>query len=92
MRGTELPPAMGMATAINFQAGPQGVAATGDFVVDAKQVNAVVKALRAGGVEVTALHNHLLEGEPETVFIHFWAEGRAEQVAAALRPALDAAK
>jgi uncharacterized protein DUF1259 len=92
MRGAELPPAMGMATAINFQASPKGVAATGDFVLDANQVNAVIKALRAGGVEVTAVHNHLLEGAPETVFIHFWAEGPAEQVAGALRRALDAAK
>jgi biotin operon repressor len=92
MRGVELPPAMGMATGINFQASARGVAATGDFVLDANQVNAVIKALRAGGVEVTAVHNHLLEGEPETVFIHFWAEGPAERVAGALRQALDAAK
>jgi hypothetical protein len=91
MRGNELPPAMGMATAINFQRSAKGVASTGDFVVDAGQVNGVIKALRAGDIEVTAVHNHLLEGQPETVFIHFWAEGPAEQVAAGLRAALDAA-
>lgn len=92
MRGAELPPAMGMATAINFQRSANGVAATGDFVVDAGQVNAVIRALRQGGVAVTAVHNHLLEAQPETVFIHFWAEGPPGQVARALRQALDAAK
>jgi hypothetical protein len=90
MRGSELPPAMGMATGINFQQSPKGVAATGDFVVDANQVNPVIKALRAGNIEVTATHNHLLEGQPETVFIHFWAEGPADQVATELKAAVDA--
>lgn len=90
MRGAQLTPPMGMATAINFQQSPKGVAATGDFVVDANQVNGVIKALRAADIEVTAVHNHLLEAEPETVFIHFWAEGPADQVAQGLKTALDA--
>ena len=90
MRGNELPPAMGMATAINFQQSAKGVAATGDFVVDPNQVNAVIKALRAGKVEVTATHNHLLEGQPETIFIHFWGDGPLDQVVPALKSAVDA--
>ncbi|HTK95636.1 MAG TPA: DUF1259 domain-containing protein [Terriglobales bacterium] len=90
MRGAQLSPPMGMATAINFQQSPKGVAATGDFVVDANQVNGVIKALRAADIAVTAVHNHLLEAEPETVFIHFWAEGPADQVAQGLKAALDA--
>ena len=90
MRGNELPPAMGMATGINFQQSAKGVAATGDFVVDASQVNPVIKALRAGKVEVTATHNHLLEGQPETIFIHFWGDGPLDQVATALKHAVDA--
>ncbi len=92
MRGNELPPSMGMATSINFQQSPKGVAATGDFVVDANQVNAVIKARRAGNVEVTATHNHLLEGQPETIFIHFWGDGPLDQVAQALKNAVDASK
>jgi len=55
-------------------------------------VQAVVKALRAGGIWVTAMHNHLLDDEPRMVFVHFWAEGPADQVSKALRAALDAAK
>jgi len=91
MHGATLPPAMGMATAINFQPSPAGVAATGDFVLREAEVNPVITALRSGGVKVTAVHNHLLDDDPHTVFVHFWAEGKPEPVAKALRAALDAA-
>ena len=89
MHGVMLPPAMGMATAINFQPSPEGVAATGDFVLREAEVNPVIAALRQGGVKVTAVHNHLLDDNPHTVFVHFWAEGKAEAVAKALRGALN---
>jgi Domain of Unknown Function (DUF1259) len=86
-----LPPPMGMATAINFQPGPKGVAATGDFVLAEDEVQRVVTALRNGNILVTAMHNHLLDDEPRMVFVHFWAEGDAQTVSKALRTALDAA-
>ena len=89
MHHQTLPPAMGMATAINLQPAPKGVAATGDFVLLEKEVNPVVKSLRKDGIMVTAMHNHLLDDEPRMVFVHFWAEGSAETVAAGLRHALD---
>lgn len=89
MHGAALPPSMGMATAINFQPSPAGVAATGDFVLREAEVNPVIAALRAGGVKVTAVHNHLLDDDPHTFFVHFWAEGKADAVAKALRAALD---
>jgi hypothetical protein len=79
-----------MATAINFQPSPKGVAATGDFVLLEKEVNPVVKSLRKDGIVVTAMHNHLLDDEPRMVFVHFWAEGAHGTVAAGLRHALDA--
>lgn len=90
MHHETLAPAMGMATAINFQPSPKGVAATGDFVLRENEVQAVVSALRKGGVMVTAMHNHLLDDEPRMVFVHFWAEGPADTVSKALRAALDA--
>jgi hypothetical protein len=80
-----------MATAINFQPSPKGVAATGDFVLRENEVQSVVKALRAGGIMVTAMHNHLLDDEPRMVFVHFWAEGSADTVSKALKIVLDAA-
>ena len=55
--GMEIPPAMGMATAINFQpTGDEKAAITGDFVMTAKEVNPVIRALREQGIQVSALH------------------------------------
>jgi len=90
--GVVLPPPMGMATAINFQPSPAGVAATGDFVLREAEVDPVISALRAGGVAITAVHTHMLDAEPRMIFLHFWAEGAPEQVAKALRAALDETK
>src|SRR5690242_18424318 len=74
--GMELPAPMGTAEAINFQPTGKGRAAiTGDFVLVASEVNPVLRTLRENGIEVTALHNHMLEDEPHLFFMHFWAEG-----------------
>jgi biotin operon repressor len=90
MMGVELPPAMGMATALNFQAAGAGkVAATGDFVMLDDEVNPIAKALRSHGIAVTALHNHMLHGTPMLYFMHFWAEDTAQNVAVGLRAAID---
>jgi hypothetical protein len=89
MMGVSLPPSMGMATAINFQsAGAGKVAATGDFVMVADEVNRVARALRQHDIEITALHNHMLHGSPELYFMHFWAVGDPVQIATGLKAAL----
>jgi hypothetical protein len=84
-----VPPAMGSANAINFQPTGGGKAAiTGDFVLVAKEVNPVAKALREHGIEVTALHNHMLDDEPHLFFMHFWANDDAKKLAEGLKAAL----
>jgi hypothetical protein len=91
--GMAIPPAMGSAIAINFQPTGGGKAAiTGDFVLTADEVNPVIKALRAGGIEVTAIHNHMLDDEPRLFFMHFWANDDAGKLAKGLRAALDHVK
>lgn len=86
----EVPPSMGLGTAINFQPTGGGKAAiTGDFVMIASEVNPVIRALRDGGIEVTALHNHMLTEEPRLFFMHFWANDDAGKLAKALRTAID---
>jgi hypothetical protein len=81
---------LGVATAIGFQPTGSGQAAiTGDFVMIASEVNPVIKALRAGGIEVTALHSHMLDEEPRLFFMHFWANDDAIKLAKGLRTALD---
>lgn len=86
----EIPPAMGVATSINFQPTENGkVAITGDFVLSEAEVNPVAKTLRKHGIEVTALHNHMLTENPRLFFMHFWAHDNSFKLANALREALD---
>jgi len=90
--GMQLAPAgpMGVATAINFQPTGGGKAAiTGDFVLSGNEVNPVIKALRSNGIEVTAVHTHMLDEQPRLFFLHFWANDDAMKLAKGLRAALD---
>jgi hypothetical protein len=88
--GMAIPSSMGLATALNFQPTGGGKAAiTGDFVLLAKEVNPVIKALRENGIAVTALHSHMLQEQPRLFFMHFWANDDALKLAKGLRAALD---
>jgi Domain of Unknown Function (DUF1259) len=90
--GTQLMPAgpLGVATAIGFQPTGGGKAAiTGDFVLTGDEVNPVIKALRSNGIEVTAIHSHMLTEQPRLFFMHFWANDDAVKLAKGLRAALD---
>jgi hypothetical protein len=88
--GMAVPPAMGTAIAVNFQPTGGGKAAiTGDFVLLGAEVNPVLKALRENGIEVTAVHNHMLDDTPRTFFVHFWANDDAQKLAHGIRAALD---
>jgi hypothetical protein len=85
----DVPPPMGSANAINFQPTGGGKAAiTGDFVLIAKEVNPVLRALGDHGIEVTALHNHMLDDQPHLFFMHFWANDDARKLAEGLKAAL----
>lgn len=85
-----IPASMGVGTAINFQPTGDGKAAiSGDFVLLGQEVNPVMKALREHGIDVTAVHSHMLSEEPRLIFMHFWANDDAEKLAKGLRAALD---
>jgi hypothetical protein len=90
--GMQLSPVgpMGVAIGINFQPTGGGKAAiTGDFVLTDEEVNPVIMALRTHGIEVTALHSHMLDEQPRLFFMHFWANDDAIKLAKGLRAALD---
>ena len=90
--GMSLGPAgpLGLATGINFQPTGNGKAAiTGDFVLTGDEVNPVIRALRSNGIEVTAVHSHMLDEQPRLFFLHFWANDDAEKLARGLRAAID---
>jgi len=88
--GMAIPAPMGSAEAINFQPTGGGKAAiTGDFVLTAAEVTPVMRTLRDNGIDVTALHNHMLDDQPRVFFMHFWANDDAAKLAKGLRAALD---
>ncbi len=86
--GMEVPPSVGMATALNFQFVEGRVAATGDFVLVGEEVNPVIRELESHGIQVTALHSHMLREMPRLFFMHFWALDDPARVAAGLKAAL----
>ena len=88
--GMQVNTPLGGANAINFQPTGNGKAAiTGDFLVTGNEVNPLIRALRAGDIEVTAIHSHMLDEEPRMFFIHFWANDDALKLARSVRAALD---
>jgi len=89
--GMALPPGpTGVAIAINFQPTGGGKAAiTGDFVLTGDEVNPVIRAFRANGIDVTAIHSHMLDEQPRLFFVHFWANDDALKLAKGLREAID---
>jgi len=84
-----IPPAAGVAEAINFQAADSGnVATTGDFVLTAEEVNPVISELQGHQISVTALHSHMLTEQPRLFFMHFWSVGTPEAVGGGIKAAL----
>ncbi|HEX7252403.1 MAG TPA: DUF1259 domain-containing protein [Thermoanaerobaculia bacterium] len=86
--GMEVPPSMGMATALNFETVGARVAATGDFVLVADEVGSVIRELHAAGIEPTALHSHMLRETPRLFFLHFWGVDTPEKIASGVKAAL----
>lgn len=86
--GAEIPPALGMATPMNFQVTGSQVAITGDFILVADEVNPVVRELVSHGIQVTALHSHMLRETPRLFFMHFWGLDDPTRIAEGLKAAL----
>ncbi len=88
--GMQVSGPLGGSNAINFQPTGNGKAAiTGDFLVTGNEVNPLIRALRAGDIEVTAIHSHMLDEQPRLFFIHFWANDDAAKLARGVRTALE---
>jgi Domain of Unknown Function (DUF1259) len=87
--GMPISPAMGTGTVFNFQPTGGGKAAiTGDFVITAVEVEPLIRSLRENGIEVTAIHSHVLNEQPRLFFVHFWADDDAPNLAKGLQAAL----
>lgn len=80
---------LGFNTWAAFQGTPDHAAVAGDFTMLEDEVAPVIKALIENGIEVVAVHNHMVHEQPKIFFLHYWGVGNAEQLAKALKAALD---
>ncbi|MDP4090969.1 MAG: DUF1259 domain-containing protein [Bacillota bacterium] len=90
--GQPLSPAMGISHGINFQNLGDKVAAAGDLVLFAHEVNPVAAILKKNNIAVTAVHNHMLTETPRLFFMHFWAVDKPEHLAQAFKSVLNLAR
>ena len=80
---------MGFNTWAAWQGTPERAAVAGDFAMLENEVAPVIKALVGNGIEVVAVHNHMVHEQPRIFFLHYWGIGNAEQLAHGLKAALD---
>ncbi len=92
MDGIEMTARMGLNTWAAFAGTNERAHVAGDVAMTAKEVNPVIRALRRGGIAITAVHNHMLNEEPRIFFLHYWGTGPAEKLAGTVREAFDQAK
>lgn len=91
--GIPVPASMGVGSWFAFRETASGDSAvvTGDMALTQDRVNPAIGALRRSGIEVVALHNHMLHDEPRVMFFHFQARGEPAELARGLRAGLAAA-
>lgn len=90
MHGVAVGGSMGLSTWAAFVGSDAAATVDGDFLMTAKEVQPVLRALRAGGLHIVALHSHMVGEQPTAYFTHYWGKGTAASLATAIRAALDA--
>jgi hypothetical protein len=80
---------MGFNTWAAWQGTTEKAAVAGDFTMLENEVAPVIKTLVENGIEVVAVHNHMVHEDPKIFFLHYWGVGNADQLAKGLRAALD---
>lgn len=86
--GCEVGKEMGVNTWAAFAGTDDDAIVDGDFVVTEDELQPVLKSLRGAGINVVAIHNHMTHEEPRMIFLHYWAHGKAVELATAIKRAL----
>lgn len=81
--------AMGVNTWAAFAGTSDNAVVDGDFAVSESELVPVLKALRAGGIDIVAIHHHMVSETPRILFLHYWGRGKAVDLATTVRKALD---
>lgn len=92
MGGVELTASMGLNTWAAFAGTDERAYVAGDVAMTAPEVQKVIRELRKGGINIAAVHNHMLDEAPRIFFLHYWGKGPAEKLAKTVHDAFDQAK
>ena len=79
---------MGVNTWAAFAGSDQNAVVDGDFAMRESELQGVLKALRRGGISITAIHHHMVNESPKIVFLHYWGTGSVSDLAKAIKTAL----
>ena len=90
MQGTPIGNEMGVNTWAAFAGTDQEAVVDGDFVMREDELQSVLKAMRADGINIVAIHQHMTHEQPRYMFLHYWGKGKAADLARSVRKALDA--
>jgi hypothetical protein len=80
---------MGLNTWAAFTGSEQNAAIAGDVAMLGSEVQSVLKALRSHGLEVVAIHHHMIDTQPNIIFLHYWGKGPVQNLATGFKAALD---
>lgn len=89
MHGITAGEAMGVNTWAGFAGTDQQAVVDGDFAVLESELQAVLKSLRGAGIRIVAIHQHMTDEAPRMMFLHYWGQGKAVDLAKAVRAAID---
>ena len=87
--GCEVGKEMGVNTWAAFAGSDDNAVVDGDFAMLESELQGVLKALRAAGIDIVAIHQHMTGEAPRVLFLHFWGVGRTEDLSKGLKAALD---
>lgn len=90
--GCEVGKEMGVNTWAAFAGSDDHAVVDGDFAVREEELQPVLKALRRSGIQIVAIHHHMIHEEPRYLFVHYWGKGRAKDLTRGLKAALEVQK
>ena len=87
--GATIDARMGLTTWAAFAGTDAEAVIAGDVAMLEGEVQSVLKVLRANGLEIVSIHQHMLNSSPNIIFLHYWGKGSAEKLATGFKSALD---
>lgn len=89
MHGVHVGKEMGVNTWASFGGTDEEAVVDGDFAMMESELQPILKAMRAEGVNIVAIHQHMNHEQPRYLFLHYWGKGKAIGLAQSLKKVLD---